>query len=159
MRKARKGRGVLPNGRSEREERFFMLTYSMGHSPAWRSLSGAAIKVLIELRCHYNGRNNGQLFLSYGDASKRLYLSRSTVKRAFDELQAKGFLHKTRQGARHCRLASTWAVTDCPLKQGESPTRDWRHWQPVKNKTSVPWRDHKPSDGAIVVPMERDCAA
>jgi hypothetical protein len=155
----RKRRRVLPNGSTEKGDRFFMLTFSMGRSLAWRSLSGAAVKVFIELRCHFNGHNNGVLFLSYGDASKHLHLSRSTVKRAFDELQEKGFVRKTRQGARHCRLASTWAVTDRPLKEGEPPTYAWRRWQPAKNKTSVLPRHSDASDGAIIVPIERDCAA
>jgi len=131
----------------------------MARSPAWRSLSGASVKVFLELRCHFNGKNNGALFLSYGDASKRLGLSRSTVKRAFDELQEKGFIRKTRQGARHCRLASTWAVTDRPMHPSEPPSNDWRRWQPTKNKTSVPIRNSDVPDGAATVPTEANCAA
>ena len=155
----RKHRRVLPNGSTERVDRFFMLTYSMSRSPAWHSLSGAAVKVFIELRCHYTGSNNGELFLSYGDAAKRLHLSKTTVKRAFDELQEKGFIRKTRQGARHCRLASTWAVTDAPRKPGEPRTNDWRRWQPIKKQNIGTVAAQKLSDGAIIGPMERGCAA
>ena len=159
MSRGRRAAQANATGRTDRAERFFMLTFAMGRSPAWRSLSGAAIKVFIELRCHYNGQNNGELFLSYGSAAERLGLSRSTVKRAFDELQTKGFIRKTRQGARQCRLASTWAVTDRPQKEGDSPTNEWRRWQRGKNKTSVPTRHTEPPDGATTVLMERDRAA
>jgi hypothetical protein len=137
-----------------------MLTFSMGRSPAWRSLSGAAVKVFIELRCHFDGSNNGKLFLSYSDAAERLRIGKSTVKRAFDELQAKGFIRKTRQGARHCRLASTWAVLDVPLNDGEPAPNDWRRWQPGRQKQNVGTEAAQTlTNGAAAGPIQANRAA
>jgi DNA-binding transcriptional regulator YhcF (GntR family) len=42
--------------------------------------------------------NDGKIFLSYEDAASQLALSKSTVKRAFDELQVVGFIVLMRQG-------------------------------------------------------------
>lgn len=164
-----KGRGVNAKGRSERAERFWMLTFAMARSPAFRTLSGPALKVLVELRCHFDGANNGNLFLSYQDAATRLALSKSSVARAFGDLIERGFIRRTREGQWYGRLAHTWAVTDLPVKDGQPPPNDWRHWQPSAAGASVPARHAKPKsvsrrhategDGAIGVPTAADRAA
>ena len=160
MAKQRKVKRANATGRTERVERFWMLTFSMARSPAFRSLSGPAVKLFIELRCRFDGENNGKLHLSYREAAKLLGLGKATINRAFDELQDRGFLRKTRQGARQCRLASEWMTTDQPAKEGEPATNDWRRWQGhVKNKTSVPQRNHRGSDGSATEPMGADCSA
>lgn len=48
-----------------------------------RQLSGPALKVLVELRCRYNGSNNGKVTLSLDEAARLLGLSKTTAKRAF----------------------------------------------------------------------------
>ena len=132
MTRRAKGRRVNATGRNDRVEQFWMLKYKMARSAAFRSLSGASVKVLIELRCRYHGENARKLSLSYRQAESLLGIGRSTISRAFAELAEKGFIKKTRQGARHCRLASEWYVTDLPLAPGTPPTNDWRHWQSPK---------------------------
>jgi len=127
-------RGVNATGRSERKELFFMLTFSMARATAWRSLSGAALKVFIELRCTYDGSNNGKLFISYQDAAKKLHLSKSTVHRAFEELAEKGFIRKRRDGLWLSGMAAEWFVTDVPAREGQEATRDWRHWHPTQKQ-------------------------
>lgn len=160
MARRHRGRGVNATGRSERAERFWMLTYSMARSPAFRSLSGAAVKILVELRCRFDGENNGRLHLSYAEAATMLGLGKATIHRAFAELQEKGFLLQTRRGARHCRLASEWLCTDISAAKGEPPSNDWRRWQPPpKFKTSVPTRNKKALDGSATEPMAADCSA
>ena len=42
-------------------EQFFKLGYAMARSPAFRSLGGGALKVFLELRTRFNGKNNGEL--------------------------------------------------------------------------------------------------
>jgi hypothetical protein len=152
----RKGRGANATGRSDRAEQFWMLKFSMARSPAFRSLSGAAIKVLIELRCRYNGGNAGQLSLSFREAERLLGIGRSTITRAFAELSEKGFVRKTRQGARYCRLASEWHVTDLPRDPSTPPTNDWRRWQRPK-KSEHGCRDG--TKGALTVPFQDPCKA
>lgn len=127
------GKGWRKNkkGRSLGGSKFVPVHYELAHSLAWRSLSGAAVKVLIELRTRFNGSNNGDLSLSLGDAARLLAVSKSTAKRAFDELVAKGFLVNMSPGHWYGRQAATWAVTmeAIHLPQAElKPRHDWKRW-------------------------------
>ena len=114
-------------GRSDGREQYVPLTYPTLRSHAWRSLSGAAVKVWLEIRSRFNGANNGKLSLSLDEAAKLLGLGKTTVARAFKELEAKGFLVLVRQGQWYGRLASEYATTDRSLN-GSLPTYAWRHW-------------------------------
>jgi Helix-turn-helix domain len=143
MAKRRKrGGGIDQRGRSKREGQYFGLPYSMAHSLAFRSLSGGALKVFVELRCRFNGANNGKVFLSYQEAADLLGMSKSTAARAFAELKDKGFIKLACPGHFYGRRAAEWILTDCPLA-GHPATRDWQAWRPKrkpKSKTSVPRR-------------------
>src|SRR5690349_24677722 len=99
-----RGRRVDRSGRSKGDGQFIPLAYVMVTSEAFRSLSGPALKVWIEVRRRYNGRNNGQLTLSMDEAARLLHLSKSTVQRAIAELINKGFMKRTRKGQWHGRL-------------------------------------------------------
>jgi len=93
------------------------------------------MKVYIELRSRYNGHNNGDLSLSYSEAASTLSLSKSTVKRAFDELTVKGFIVRQSPGHWYGRKAATWSATDVAIdipKAGPS-TNAWRDWKDRKN--------------------------
>jgi hypothetical protein len=57
------------------------LQYELVNSDAWRTLSGPAIKVFLELRTRYHGGNNGRLHLSLDEAARLLGLGKSTVQR------------------------------------------------------------------------------
>lgn len=122
-----KRRKIGKDGRNS-EHQYWNLPYSMMQSAAYRLLSGAALKVLHELRSRFNGYNNGKIFLSYEDAASQLALSKSTVKRAFDELQAVGLIVLTRQGRWHGRKASEWRVT-FESTEGQPATHEWKQWQ------------------------------
>jgi hypothetical protein len=131
-----KQRRTEANGRSAPEQ-FIALPYSMVRSDAWRSLSGSAVKTLIELKSRFNGSNNGKLCLSFADAEKKLNLGRATIKRAFDELQAKGFIKLVKRGRWYGRLAHEWAITDRPWR-GNLPTNNWKQWRAASSqKTEV----------------------
>ncbi len=119
-------------GRSKNPEgAFFALPYSVVRHPVFRSLSGAALKVFIELRCRYTVRgdgrteNNGELRLPLDEAARILGMGKATVARAFEELEAKGFIVKTEQGQWYGRKATQYRVTDRPYK-GAPPTKDWQ---------------------------------
>lgn len=138
-----RGGGVDSRGRSKREGQYFGLSYSMAHSAAFRSLSGGALKVLVELRCRFSGANNGKLFLSYQEAADLLGIGKSTAARAFRELAEKGFIRLSTPGHFYGRRATEWILTDCS-HQGHPATRDWQSWRPTKprkRKSSVPIRD------------------
>lgn len=130
-----KPKHAKPNrkGRNDTEQ-YFKLTYQMAKSRAWRFLSGAALKVFIELRCRYNGGNNGELILSLDEAAEILKLGKATVSRALVELQEKGFIVKTKQGHWYGRMASEFATTDKSL-DGAIPTNAWREWRPSRKQS------------------------
>ena len=136
MTRQRKAR-VNQKGRNKHEQ-FVPLPYPMVRSEAWLSLKPASIKVYVELRSKFNGGNNGELSLSYALARNTLHLGNSTIEKAFDELEEKGFIVLTEEGHWYGRKAAEWRVTDRPYK-GSPATNDWRRWKPGMNfkKTEV----------------------
>jgi AraC-like DNA-binding protein len=151
----KKGRKPDQTGRSKGEPRFIQLFYSILRHPAWRSLGGPAAKIWIELRSSFNGRNNGHIFLSYEDAATRLHLSKTTVARAFTELEAKGFIRLRERGQWFGRRAHEWILTDLPYHDRPA-TRDWENWRaPVtpKKQKSVPKRHRYRKNSAARVPI------
>ena len=129
--KKRQHKRVNATGRTEAGEQFIALSYPMLRSPAWRSLSGRAIKVWLELRSRYDGRNNGQLSLSQDEGARLLGIGKATVARSFAELEAKGFLVLTKRGVWFGRRASEYATTDRSMN-GHPATQNWKQWQPKK---------------------------
>jgi hypothetical protein len=128
-RKRKLGRPVDQKGRSKGNGQYALLPYAMLHSPAWRSLSGSAVKVFLELRTRFHGANNGRLILSMDEAKRLLRLGKTTVQRALDELQDKGLIVCTQRGQWYGRRASTWATTDMSVS-GALPTSTWKTWRP-----------------------------
>ena len=101
-----KGRG--------RGHSFLGLPHYMLKSEEFRSLSGNAIKFLIELAAQYDGKNNGDLSLTRKQALERGWKSGATRDRAELECLEAGFIVRTRQGGLHaCNLyAITWRPID-----------------------------------------------
>ncbi|MFC4270592.1 helix-turn-helix domain-containing protein [Sneathiella chungangensis] len=123
-----RGGKVLTNGRNKNEQ-FVPLPYAMVRSEAWLSLSSGSIKVYVELRSKFNGGNNGELSLSYATARKKLHLGNSTIEKAFDELEERGFIALIKEGHWYGRKAAEWRATDRPY-QGNPATNAWRRWKP-----------------------------
>jgi hypothetical protein len=156
----RKGRKVGKDGRNS-DHQYWNLPYSMMHSAAYRLLTGSALKVLHELRGRFKGYNNGKIFLSYEDAASQLAMSKSTVKRAFDELQVVGFIVQTAEGKWHGRKASEWRIT-FESTEGQPATHEWKQWQaPQRRKPPQKIKPRYPNgiptyfDGAEPVPETR----
>lgn len=139
---ARKGRKANKTGRSDGGDQFVAIPYPMARSAAWRSLSGSAIKVWVELRSRYNGGNNGKLTLSLDEAARLLGLGKATVSRALDELTAKGFIELRVRGHWYGRKATEYSVTDRSC-QGVHASNAWRTWSPSDERSSVPKRIQK----------------
>ena len=62
---------------------------------AWRSLSSAAQALFPWLVMEFKGakfNNNGKICLSVREAAERMGVARDTAARAFQDLQAKGFI-------------------------------------------------------------------
>ncbi|MBO6864080.1 MAG: helix-turn-helix domain-containing protein [Alphaproteobacteria bacterium] len=125
----------------------------MLQSDAWRSLSGPAVKVFLELRSRFNGGNNGRLHLSLDEAARLLGIGKATVQRAFNDLESRGFIRMNRRGNWYGRRATEWIVTDCAM-DGENATHDWKRWRDEKNN---PRSDSEPKgvpDGSATEPKE-----
>lgn len=132
MKRKRKSARANATGRNETEQ-FLPIPYAMARSTAFRSLNGNALKVWIELRSRFNGRNNGDLTLSLDEAARILGIGKATAQRAFAELKEKGFLKMVKLGSWYGRRATTWAVTDRSY-QGHAPSRDWNRWRPANDR-------------------------
>jgi hypothetical protein len=129
MPKRRISRRPNRTGRSEGEGQYAILRYALLNSEAWRTLSGAAIKVFLELRTRFNGGNNGELHMSLEEGAGLLQLGKATVHRAFQELEDKGLVVLTKRGQWYGREASEWALTDKSVN-GALPTNAWKAWRP-----------------------------
>lgn len=77
-------------------DRFALLPRWLWYSPQVSAMSPNARALLIELLLMYNGRNNGEIFLSVRDATGRLGLTdcHATLS-AFHELEQVGLIEKT----------------------------------------------------------------
>lgn len=123
-------------GRNKGDGQYWSVPYAMLRSPAWRSLGGSAVKVYMELRTRFHGKNNGELYLSRDEAVQLLGMSKGTVHRAFKELESKGFIAETRQGVWRSRRASLYALTDRSLN-GQPANRRLEALATTKNNSSV----------------------
>jgi hypothetical protein len=131
----------MANGkRSDKEGQYTTLSYAQLKSQAWRSLSGAAIKVWLELHTRFNGGNNGSVRLSMNEAVKALGISKGTAQRAFIELEEKGFIALHNPGNWYHRKAHEWRLTTKRMQtpQGmQIATNDWLWWR-AKTKDGPP---------------------
>jgi len=60
-------------------------------TPAYKSLSGSAVKLLVLLAYQYKGKNNGDLCITHS-LLKEYFKSNTTMYKARDELYHKGFI-------------------------------------------------------------------
>lgn len=148
-------------GRSKHksEGQYLPLPYAQLRSEAWRSLSGAAVRLWLELHTRFNGSNNGTLTLSYAEAGELLGMGKATVKRAYRELVEHGFLVLEKEGCWYHRKAHEWRLTTKPMQRTRGvqiPTHDWRKYQtPEKENRGAkmePW-------DCLVVPCENPSGA
>lgn len=142
----RRKRKSNATGRNEGDGQFLLISYTMARSPAFRSLTGAALKVWVELRTRYNGHNNGLVSLSLREAATLLGMSQTTAQRALMQLEVKGFIKRRTRGSWYGRKAAEFIIADKSY-DGNPPTRDWQKWRP-KNKSSVPRQTAKRRSGS-----------
>lgn len=122
--------------------RFALVPVAVLDSPAYAALSWPARALLLDMAGQYSGANNGDLTAAHTIHKARGW-PRRTLQRATEELEAAGFIVRTRQGGRNaCNLyAVTWQpIDDCPGKRldhghavGGPPLRLW-----TKTETLAP---------------------
>ncbi|WP_425093824.1 hypothetical protein [Tropicimonas sp. S265A] len=102
---------------------------------AWETLKPGPRALYIELKRRYNGRNNGQIFLSHRDAAKAINVNRNTVGGYFAELQQRGFISMTRApylGPEGVGRASLWALQELATHDSKPAEHGFKKWR--KNK-------------------------
>lgn len=122
----------------------------MARSEAWRSLSGGAVKVFIELHTRFHGGNNGKLNLSLDEGARILQLGKATVVRALAELTEKGFIKLKKRGRWYGRKASEYALTTKSC-EGQPSTNEWRRWRAA----TEPSVNRKLGEAMSLLPSER----
>lgn len=165
---ASRGRGY--KGKRAFEGQYVPMPYALLKSAAWRSLSGAAVKVFLELHTRYNGSNNGNVRLSMNEATEALGIGKATAQRAFQELQDRGFIVLQQAGNWYHRQAHEWRLTTKATANARghvSPTNDWRNWRPKTDRGSetdpsaphlVPPQNPRQASGSATEPVSASFA-
>ena len=144
-------------GRSRKSPRHIRLYHSgVLQTEAWRRLSPAATKVLIDMWSRCNGNNNGQISYSARDGAG-INMHRNTVAKALRELGDVGFIvceeaWAFNQGGRKSRK---WRLTTEP-DNGKPPTRDFARWRPNDDAKTSSSRDVSDPDEEISASSLRD---
>lgn len=126
---------------------FAGIPHAVLNTEKYRSLSAHAVKLLLDMTAQYNGHNNGDLTASYSVMRNKGWRSPSTLHNSLCELQAVGFLMKTRQGGQNkCSLyAVTWqAIDECVDKRSGLSKLDVGE----TNVAPGTWRDPEPRRAA-----------
>lgn len=79
--------------------RFAGIPFVVLESEAYVSLSGSAVKLLMEFAFQYNGANNGNLYCTWEQMAQRGWKSKETLSNAKKELLGARFLCETQKGA------------------------------------------------------------
>lgn len=119
-------------------------------SQAWATLPPGPRALYIELKRRFNGRNNGQIFLSHRDAAAALNVHRNTVGPWFRELERRGFIYMTQGphlGPSGIGQASVWALGEEATPDGRSARKMFMTWNEAQNpRTNSVHGRHKKQD-------------
>ena len=104
-------------------------------SPAFQSLTGDQFKIYWDMRCRYNGKNNGQIVYSNRQAGACIGKSHVTGSRALKRLELMGFIkiHKSYIFSQK-RLAREYELSAISLKPSTrsdrlpTGTKDFMRW-------------------------------
>ena len=113
---------------------FFMFTHNMARHQNYIGLSKDGKLILLYFKSQFNGKNNGDLVATIKMVKANGYgSSASQLNKALKELEAKGFIVKTRQGGKNqCNL---FAITSEPIHDCKG-----KHDFPVTTIASNAWR-------------------
>ena len=78
---------------------YISIDRALWRRPDVTGLSPLAKLILLELHYSFTGKNNGDLRLSYRAVVERYRCSKTTVKRAFNELHQAGLIETTVSGS------------------------------------------------------------
>lgn len=113
--RAQERRAALKVAKRHRTTRaFFMMTHEVWRTRQRVSLSARATKLLVDLCCQHNGHNNGDLTTAWSVMREQFsWRSKDQLGKATAELEARGWIIKTRQGmrARGVHSPTLWALS------------------------------------------------
>lgn len=115
-------------------ERFVQIADWLMKTEAWETMPPGPRALYLELKRHFDGRNNGEIFLSHRDAASALNINRETAGRYFHELEERGFIAETNGhhlGPAGIGQATRYRLTEMPYA-GASATLDFKKWQREK---------------------------
>lgn len=104
---------------------FVQLRHDVLRHDNFKTLSGNATKLLIDIVGQYNGKNNGDFQATWSFVRTRGWRSKGTLSRALKELLSRGWIVKTRAGGKHKAVlyAVTWlSIDECDGKLQVAPT-------------------------------------
>lgn len=118
-------------------EPFVKLPNFVLDSAAFGSLSALSQALLVHLVRRYNGNNNGLIGLGHRAGAKLCNVNKDTIKRAFDELEAKGLIRASRKGGFNMKdvtlqRATEWRLTWLDTTEAK-PTHDFKEWSGTAN--------------------------
>ncbi len=138
-------------GRSKSGDKFAKLFLVTLRSPAWQALSPYAQRLYPWLQLEWNGpreNNNGSISLSVRQAADLLGSHTETARRAFLDLQAKGFLVVTRcaaLGSAGNARGHEYELTEFGTGMVPVPRKLYRDWKPGRDFPVVRAKAHNPS--------------
>jgi len=130
----------VSKSKKDKPSRYVALSHWMMRTAAWRSLDTVARCAYVELASRYAGpgSNNGRIPFSVREMADALNVSKATASRAFDRLEAHGFIVLMRLGAFNTKIrhSTEWRLTEfgCDLT-GALATKDYARWE-EKNTVS-----------------------
>lgn len=117
---------------------FVALPHVVMDSQAFLSLSGPAVRLLLDMARQFKGHNNGRLVACSKYLKKRGWKSHDTATRAKRELEGAGLVFETRKGARPNKAswyAVTWIGLDWSPEMDVSakalPRGQYLRWKPA----------------------------
>lgn len=96
---------------------FVALPHAVWDSANFRRLSARAVKLLVDIYGHYNGRNNGDFCATISIMRRRNWKSKQTLALALDELLHYGLIVCTRVGNAETKRAYLYGVTFQPIDE------------------------------------------
>lgn len=127
-------KGYKHHKRGSGGRRFVSIEHWIMDSEAWKACTCYARCLYLELCKKYNGKNNGEIYLSLNDAKNLIGASKPTAIKAFRELMAVGLIVCTQEGylgsdgkgeANRYRLTAF----DCDRRKA---TKEFASWKPNK---------------------------
>lgn len=144
---------LMPRNRYKKHKtgvgRFVQLPEWVQASEAWATLPPGPRALYIELKRRFNGKNNGEIFLSHRDAATALAVHRNTVGPWFRMLEERGFIFMTRAphlGPSGIGQASVWGLAEEATPDGRPARKTFMKFKtPAQNLCMAVTKNRTPN--------------